>query len=294
MKARRVVLRHVTGVRIGRTFAIAAHEVTVEQFQAFRADHDGSRQYSREADAPVNTVTWYQAAQYCNWLSQQEGLPEDQWCYDPQQAFADGMRLYPDYLQRTGYRLPTEAEWEFACRALATTARPYGETTALLGKYAWYIENSQQRWMLPVGSLKPNDFGLFDMLGNALEWCQDRAAYYPTDRPLVEDAEQVGEVRDSESRVVRGGSFFITRTVSCGRPTAALLCRTTVTSTSVSAWRGLTPDLLYPFALLGTAWAKHRQVTRRLASRLLRAATDARNVRMGDRLDEYVAVTLPF
>ena len=177
-------MRYATGGRIGRTFAIAAHEVTVEQFLAFRADHDYSRQYSREADAPVNTVTWYQAAQYCNWLSQQEGsaggpvvLRSDQ------QPFADGMRLYPDYLRRTGYRLPTEAEWEYACRALATTARPYGETTALLGKYAWYMENSQQRWMLPVGSLKPNDFGLFDMLGNAMEWCQDRAVLLPDRSP---------------------------------------------------------------------------------------------------------------
>jgi serine/threonine protein kinase/formylglycine-generating enzyme required for sulfatase activity len=193
---------------IGRTFAIAAHEVTVEQFLAvpFLADHDCSRQYSREADAPVNSVTWYQAVQYCNWLSQQEGLPEDQWCYDPSQPFADGMRLHPDYLRRTGYRLPTEAEWEYGCRALATTARLYGESTSLLGKYAWYIDNSQQRWMLPVGSLRPNDFGLCDMLGNAMEWCQDKITYYPTDRPLVEDAEQVGVVRDSEGRVLRGGS----------------------------------------------------------------------------------------
>jgi formylglycine-generating enzyme required for sulfatase activity len=156
----------------------------------------------------MNIVTWYDAAQYCNWLSEQEGLPEEQWCYDRQQAFADGMRPHPDCLQRTGYRLPTEAEWEYACRALAITARSYGETTTLLGQYAWSIENSQQRWMLPVGSLKPNDFGLFDMLGNALEWCQNRSVYYPTDHPLVEDAEQVVEVRDSELRVSRGGSFL--------------------------------------------------------------------------------------
>ncbi len=194
--------------RIGRTFAIAAHEVTVEQFLAFRDSHDYSKQYSREADAPANRVTWYQAAEYCNWLSKEEDIPEDQWCYDPSQPFADGMRLPADYLRRKGYRLPTEAEWEFACRAMGTTARPYGETTALLETYAWYTKNSQDRWMLPVGSLPPNDFGLFDMLGNAFEWCQDEPFFYSTDGPLLEDSERVGVVRNNESRVLRGGSFL--------------------------------------------------------------------------------------
>ena len=102
--------------------------------------------------------------------------------------------------------------------------------------------------MLPVGSLKPNDFGLFDMLGNAMEWCQDKERYYyPTDRPLVEDAEQVGVVRDSENRVLRGGSFVADAPL-CGRPTATTISRTTGSPTSVSAWRGLTPDLLYRFS----------------------------------------------
>ncbi len=195
--------------RINRAFAISAHEVTVEQFRTFEEDH-GHKQWSRQADAPMGNLTWYQTAQYCNWLSQQEGLPEDQWCYDPSQPFADGMRPYDDYLLRIGYRLPTEAEWEYGCRALATTACPYGETKASLSEYAWCIEDSRQRWMLPVGSLKPNDFGLFDMLGNVLEWCQNDWRYYPNDCPLLEDTEQVESrvVRDAVGRVFRGGSFL--------------------------------------------------------------------------------------
>ncbi len=154
-------------------------------------------------------MTWYQAAKYCNWLSEQEGIPAEQWCYDPSQPFADGMRLPSDYLQRTGYWLPTAAEWEYACRALTTTARYFGQRDTLLDRYAWYTKNALDRWMLPVGSLPPNTFGLSDMLGNAVEWCQDVPRLYDTDGSLVDDTEQAAGfvVRDAQRRVLRGGSF---------------------------------------------------------------------------------------
>src|SRR6516225_191938 len=114
------------------------------------------------ADLPVVGIDWYMAARYCNWLSKKEGIPEEEWCYE---IHGNEFRLKANYLSRRGYRLPTEAEMEFATRAGASTARYYGETEELLPKYAWYLRNSQeQTW--PVGSLKPNDLGLFDVQGN--------------------------------------------------------------------------------------------------------------------------------
>src|SRR5260370_13283272 len=111
------------------------------------------------------------------------------------------MELY--YVNLTGYRLPNEAEWEYVCRVEAGASRYYGETDELLGKYAWYTKNSLDRWMLPVARLKadeshlkPNDFGLVHMLGNALEWCQERPLLYRAgtpENPLL-DLEKKGDV----------------------------------------------------------------------------------------------------
>jgi formylglycine-generating enzyme required for sulfatase activity len=202
--------------RIGRSFAVASKEVTVEQFLRFRKEYGYSKQFAPTADCPVNDVMWYDAAAYCNWLSKQEGVPDNQWCYEPKDKgeFAAGMQLKPNYLGLTGYRLPSEAEWEYACRAGAVTSRYYGETEELLGKYAWYTKNSLDRWMLPGPEgkepcRKPNDLGLFDILGNAMEWCQERAALNspePGGGPS-EDKEDNGDIKDDLVRVLRGGSF---------------------------------------------------------------------------------------
>ncbi|HEV3262231.1 MAG TPA: SUMF1/EgtB/PvdO family nonheme iron enzyme [Gemmataceae bacterium] len=198
--------------RIGHAYAIAAKEVTVAQFRRCRPDH-AYNQYAPKPAYPVNSVSWYDAAEYCNWLSKKDGISPDQWCYLPNQRgkFAEGMRSKPTYLSLKGYRLPSEAEWEHACRADAVTSRYYGETAELLGRYAWYAKNSQQRELLWVGSLKPNDLGLFDMLGNAQEWCQEGARVYSPEEggKASEDIEDTTDIRDRDIRMLRGGSFYV-------------------------------------------------------------------------------------
>jgi formylglycine-generating enzyme required for sulfatase activity len=203
---------HLHRKRIGRSFAIASKEVTVRQFQEFLrntpvARHTYAKRYAPEENYPQISVTWYEAAAYCRWLSEQEGIPEDQMCYPSIAEIKEGMKLPSDYLSRTGYRLPGEAEWEYACRSNAVTSGCYGVADELLGQYAWFTKTSQERtW--PVGSLKPNDTGLFDMQGNVNEWCQERYVSYSGSLGSVsEDREDNTSIRDSTSRLLRSGSF---------------------------------------------------------------------------------------
>lgn len=195
--------------RISRTFAIAAKPVTMEQFLKTRGNFgEGEafvRQFAPTDDCPVLAITWHEAAEYCNWLSKKEGIDDpEEWCYEIKRQVA---KLRKNYLKLSGYRLPTEAEMEYATRAGASTSRYYGETEELLPKYAWYQKNSKERaW--PVGTLKPNDFGLFDVQGNVYTWCQDRHRAYPVGKAeeVTEDQEQEDRLEDTQ-RVLRGGSF---------------------------------------------------------------------------------------
>src|SRR5262249_28311194 len=96
---------------IPRSFAVGTTEVTLEQFARFRPSHRPSK-FTTSRDCPVNFVRWYDAAAYCNWLSEREEIPKGQWCYLPNDKgeYAEGMKPAPDHLNLSGYRLPSEAE----------------------------------------------------------------------------------------------------------------------------------------------------------------------------------------
>ncbi len=155
-------------------FAIATTETPLEVFQEFLPAHAARRKErglfsATGGDAPADYLSYFEAAHFCNWLSEREGIPPDQWCYLPGKD--EGVWVMaPDYTTRRGYRLPSVQEWEFAARAGTITDRYFGQELIHLNDYAWNRENAGLR-PHSIGILRPNDFGLFDVLGNVSEWC---------------------------------------------------------------------------------------------------------------------------
>jgi formylglycine-generating enzyme required for sulfatase activity len=171
-------------VRITRAFYLGSFEVTQAQYAQVTGNNPSQFKESGP-DAPVEMVNWNDAVTFCQRLS---ALPA--------KNIAGGV-----------YRLPTEAEWEYAARAGTTTAWCFGDEEAGLSDYAWWGGNSAWKTH-PVGEKRPNGFGLFDVHGNVGEWCADwfSAEYYaksPTNDPVGPDS--------GASRVVRGGPWFVDR-----------------------------------------------------------------------------------
>ena len=219
-------------VKFDRRVAIATKEVTVAQFMRFakavndektkkeeveegQDPWDGIDQKHPLPESAMCGVSLKEAALYCWWLSRLEGIPDEEQCYRFDGVEFDDANpvLVDDYLNKSGYRLPTEGEWEFACRGGTTGARPFGTSPELLGKYAWYLDGSEGT-SRAVGSLRPNQYGLFDMLGNVTEWCQDRfwEKYQPgaagSPFEIVEEWRVRFPLPDGEEYSFRGGSYL--------------------------------------------------------------------------------------
>ena len=157
---------------IGRAFAIASKETNIEQMLRFSANYwFPPSETDDPRKSPASVVTWPAAIDYCQWLDKQEAVRDDQACY-PREGAKGGKQLPAANLSKLGYRLPTAAEFAYACRAGTSTPRYFGDDLTLFHSYALFGEKTK---LIAVGSLMPNDLGLFDMNGNVAEWTCDLA-----------------------------------------------------------------------------------------------------------------------
>jgi formylglycine-generating enzyme required for sulfatase activity len=170
-------------VRITKPFHMGVTEVTQEQYEAVMGDRpwSGKSYVGRSEDAPASYISWHDATGFCEKLSRKTGQT---------------------------IMLPTEAQWEYACRAGSTTEYCFGDSQRELGEYAWYHDNTWdagEKYPHRVAQKRPNDWGLYDMHGNVWEWCRDwyDSDYYENNA-MTDPTGPSGE----KYRVVRGGSWY--------------------------------------------------------------------------------------
>jgi formylglycine-generating enzyme required for sulfatase activity len=163
-------------VRISTPFYLGNYEVTQGQWQAVMGQNPS--QFKGDALLPVENVSWKDVQEFLRRLNAREGGPK--------------------------YRLPTEAEWEYAARAGTSTAYSFGDSERQLREYAWYDGNSGNKTH-PVGQKKPNEWGLYDMQGNVWEWVQD---WYGKDSYTSAAVTDPQGPPSGSHRVIRGGSWY--------------------------------------------------------------------------------------
>ena len=167
-------------------FYMDKYEVTQQEYAEMTGTNPSN---FRGENLPVERIRWNDAARYCNLRSEKDGLTP---CYNPTTWECD--------FSANGYRLPTEAEWEYACRAGSIGDYHFEDGPRKLATYAWFRTNSDETTH-PVGTRKPNAFGLFDMYGNVLEWCNDFYA------PELKGGTNPTGPTSGAKRVLRGGSW---------------------------------------------------------------------------------------
>jgi len=191
-------------VIIPRNFFISVFQVTQKQFlelMEFNPSTAGSLE-----ECPVDGVSWYSAVEFCNKMSEAESLTP---FYDIKAVrrrsdnSIESARV--SSLGGDGFRLPTEAEWEYACRAGSITPWSFGDQILEIGTYAWYCDNSSLETH-PVGERKPNSWGLYDMHGNVMEWCDDWYSDVHYQQCPEEEENPAGPATGS-SKVLRGGAW---------------------------------------------------------------------------------------
>jgi formylglycine-generating enzyme required for sulfatase activity len=193
-------------VTLTKGFYMGKYEVTQDQYQKIMGNNPSHFQgQDNPPDAgeaqgrrPVEKVSWFNAIEFCNKLSEEEEL---------ETVYTVSGTSYPitvtaDF-SKNGYRLPTEAQWEYACRAGTTTGYYYGNNIDGLGDTAWYSANSGNKTH-EVGKKIPNPWGLYDMNGNVMEWCWDWYDVY-TGWSEVDPTGSDGVGRTH--RVIRAGSW---------------------------------------------------------------------------------------